>query len=525
MSEQSVQRKPKGLIIGLIIALLVVSAGGASAFFLFNKSPKAQYLLAEANGAKQISEVFKGRYQNELKWVETQEEKPVESNIDLSAEWNDSSVDVYMQEIQSLVNNSNITIKNVYDPVKKEIEVGLGGALGSAKIDLGKLFITEEKLLADLPFTEDLIQFNDKDFGKLMKELDKEYEGQEELGLSKLFDRSVMTGEDLNTYLTEEYMTYFIEKLPKESFSSDKEDIEVFNQKVKAHKLTMTLSEEEIKKLTKEFIEKVRTDEKFKDLLKDAAGEQLAYTSFSPDEFAVGLDDLMEDFDEVLLEMIEDVDMWELPGGLISTIWTDKDRIVKRHFELSIDEDVTLKVAGTQLIQKDQQQWAYDVTVHNEYFEEDNTLTFTGDLNWNGQEGKDRIDIRYEDAEIFYTGEEKLADKTRTFTRSFGLLVGYEEAEFIWDGKVTHENDSLQGAHEFMADIEGLGLDMYRLHVKQDSKVVKKVDMPSTSDKVIDLGELGIDGIERYVEEDLMGQIEEWSYNLMGDLESELYDY
>lgn len=525
MSEQRVQKKSKGLIIGLIIALFFVGAGGVSAFFLFNKSPKTEYLLAEANSAKQMSEVFKGRYQNELKWVETQEKKPVESNIDLSAEWTDSNVDIYMQEIQSLVNNSNITIKNVYDPVKKEIEVGVGGALGSTKIDLGKLFITEEKLLADLPFAKDLIQFKDQDFGKLMKELDDSYEGQDELGLAKLFDRSVMSGEELHTYLTEEYMTHFIEELSSDSFTSDNEEIEVFDQKIKAEKLTMTLSEEEIKNLMKELIEKVRTDEKIKELLKDAASEQLAYTTFPQDEFAIGMDELMEDFDETLLAMSEDVDTWELPEGLTSTIWTNKAQIVKRHFELSLDEDVTLKVVGTQLMQKEQQQWAYDVTLHNEYFEEDNTLVFTGDLNWDGKEGNDRIGIQYEDAEVFYTGEEKLVDKTRTFTRSLGALVGYEEAKLVWDGSATHEKDSLQAAHEFTADIEGSGLDVYRLHVKQDSKIVKKVEMPDASEKVIDLGELGADGIERFIEEDLMGQIEEWAYRLMGDVESELYNY
>ena len=528
MQEEVVKKRPKGLIIGLVIAALVVVGGSASAFIFLNKSPKVEYLLAEATSAKQISDIFEGRYQNEMKWLETQKKKPVESTLEISAEWNDPNVDYYMEEVQSIVNNSMLSIRNVYDPVKKEIEVELGGEFGSMEVNAGKAHVTTEKLFLSLPFTDDVIQFNDEDFGRLMKEYDPSYEGQEDLGLSRLFDYNFMSAEGLNTYIQEEYVEYFIKKLPEEAFTSEKEKISVFDKEVNAEKLSMKLSEEDVKKLMKDLFGKIRDDEKIKEILKDSLDEQTAMASMTGEEIPVELTEIIVLFEDGLNEAIEDVDTWSIPDGIESTIWQHSNSIVKRDFAMTMGEyegeETSFVVNGTQLLEKENQQWAYTITVNDLYYDEENTLEFTGDLAWDRQKSKDSMKISVDGDEIFYEGEEELDGKERTFKRAFGYSDGYSSPKLIWTGTATHEKDSVKANHAFTVSNEDWDENMYNLVVKQDSKVVKKVDMPGKSDKIVNIGDMSLVEIEQYIEEELMTKFEEWSFEFMGDLENELYD-
>lgn len=528
MQATEEKKKSKGLLIGLIVAALVLVGGSASAFFLINKSPKTQYLLAESATVKQMGDLFEERYKNEVNWVETQKKKPVESTFDISAEWNDSNVDYYMQDVQSIINNSKLSIRSVYDPTQKEVEVELGGAFGSVELNAGKAFVTPEKLMLALPFTEDIILFNDKDFGSLMKQIDPSYDGQEELGLSRLFENGLMADEELNTYFKEEYGQYFVEKLPKEAFTSDKEKIKVFDKEISAKKLSMKLSEEEVKSLMKEFFEKLRDDEKVKEILKESLNDQAAMASVTGEDLPVDLDEMIGQFEEGLDDVITNIDTLSIPGGMESTIWEQGNSIVKRDFIMAFGvdegEETSIEVNGTQLLEKTNQQWAYTITVNDKFYDEENILEFTGDLTWDKQESKDSIKISVDEDEVFYEGEEKLDGKKRTFSRAIGYSDGYSSPKLVWTGTATHENDSVKANHAFTVSDADIDENMYNLVVKQDSKVVKKVDMPSESEKLVNIGEMDMAEIQQYFEDELLAEFEAWTTNLMGDLESELYN-
>lgn len=528
MQEQEGKKKSKGLMIGLIVAALVLVGGSVSAFFIFNKSPKIQYLMAESESVKHMGDLFEDRYKNEMNWKETQNKKPVESQFDISAEWNDPYVDIYMEDVQSIVNSSALSVKNVYDPIKKENEIELGGKVGSTELTIGNLILTPEKLFLSLPFSEDIIRFDDKDFGKLMREIDEDYDGQEELGLSKIFESVFSTNEELNTYIQEEYLEYFIEELPEEAFTSEKEKIEVFDKKIDAKKLSMKLSEKEVKALITDFYEKLRDDEKLMEIVKESMHDQAALASSLGEDMTSEIDDVFGNMEEDINEVIEEIDTWSFPGGIESTIWADSNKVVKRDFAMAMGEyegeETSFQLSGTQLLEKTNQQWAYTVTVNDAYYDEENSLEFTGDLTWKDNKAKDSMKISVDDFEVIYEGEEKLDGKKRTFSREIGYSDGYSTPKLIWAGNATHEKDSVKASHEFTVSGEGMEENMYNLIVNQEGKVVKKVDMPGESDKIVNIGEMKVDEIQAYFETDLATQFEEWAEKLMGDLEKELYD-
>ena len=523
MEEKAVKKKSPKLLMIMLLTGLVIVGGSVSAFFLVNKSPKVQYFLAEAETFKQVGTIFEDRYKNELRWLEVQEEKPVETNFDLSGEWNDPSVDHEMQEVQSIVNSAKISSKQVYDPVKKELEVDLRGELGSVNMDFGSVFVTTEKLVASFPFMDELIRFDDKDFGKLMRETDPDYEGNENLGLSQLFEGGFSMTEESRTYVENEYITYLIKEIPEEAFTSTKEELTVFDKKIKTKKTKMDLTEQQVKTLLKDLLKKAKSDEKLKAILK----EQLTLTSFAGDTSDNELATMMDDFENGLDEAIEGVDAIKLPNGLQSTIWHHSNKIVKREFAMGVGEDKTdvdtLMINGTQLLDKTSQKWDFTMGVEDSFGDE-NFVKIIGDLSWKDQKATDSITFSMDDMKFIYKGKEQLEDKKRTFTRSFGFTDGNVDPAVIWKGSATHESDSMKANHEFTFSEETMGADMFNLILKQQGKVVKKVDMPVETEGTVNIGKMNKDEFDAFTEE-ITVKVQEWMFGFMEDLQGEIGEF
>jgi len=520
VEEKAVKKKSPKILIIMVLTALVIVGGSVSAFFLVNKSPKLQYFLAEAETIKQMGAIFEDRYKNELNWLETQQEKPVETNFDLSGEWNDTSVDYEMQEVQSIVNNTKISSKQAYDPVKKELEMDLRGELGSVNMNFGSLFITTEKLVGSLPFMDELIRFDDKDFGKLMRQSDPDYDGNEKLGLSQVFEDGFSMTEESRTYLVKEYITYLIKEVPEEAFTSEKEELSVFDKKIKTKKVKMDLTEQQVKSLLKNLLEKAKSDEKLKSILK----EQLTLTSFAGDTSDNEIATIMDGFENGLDEAIEGVDSIKLPNGLQSTIWHHSNKIVKREFAMGVGEDKTdvdtLMINGTQLLEKTGQKWDFTMGIEDSFGDE-NVVKIIGDLSWNDQKATDSITLSMDDMNFIYKGKEQLEGKKRTFTRSFGYTDGNVDPAVIWKGSATHESDSMKANHEFTFSEETMGANMFNLILKQQGKIVKKVDMPVETEGTVNIGEMNKDELDAFGEE-IMVKAQDWMFGFMEDLQAEI---
>ncbi len=524
MEETVVKKKTPKYLGVLFLTVFLVIGGSVSAFIFLNKSSKIQYFLAESETFKQMGTLIEDRYQNELKWIEVQRKKPVETKYDLSAELNDSSGELGVEEIQSIVNSATLSMKQVNDPVKKELEVELSGEIGSMSLDLGSIFATTEKLLVSLPFMEELIRFDDKDFGKLMREIDEDYQGNENLGLSQLFEDSFSMTEEFRTYVEKEYIAYFFKEIPEDAFTSEKEEIIVSDKKINAKKIKMDLSEKQVKTLLKDLLEKARTDEKLKAILK----EQLGVSAFAGDFSNSDLTMIMEEFENGLDEIIVGVDSLSIPNGLQSTIWHHSNRIVQREFVMAIgeneDDTVTFEVAGTQLLEKTAQQWDYTVGV-TDSFGDENVVEIKGDLAWKDNKANDSIAFSVDEVKFVYKGKEELKDKKRTFTRSLKFTDGNTAPSFIWKGNATHESDSMKANHEFTVSEKSIGEDVFNLILKQQGKIVKEVDMPKEADSTVNIGQMDMVEIESFIEVELMPKLEEWFYELTGDLEEEFNDF
>ncbi|MCM3743742.1 hypothetical protein M3193_06270 [Sporosarcina luteola] len=526
VQEKKPKRKSPVLLIAVLTAVLVIGAGAVSAFFLFNKSPKVKYLLAETKTFTQVGDLFEERYKNEVDWMDVQKKKPVKTTYDLSAQWDDPSAGYDMAELQRILNNTTISMTQVKDPVEKEWEMNFSGKFGTISTEFVTLYFTPEKMLAALPFTDKLLFFMDEDFGKMMRETDAFYEGPEKLGLSRMFEEQFSMDGEFQKYVKEEYMEYLYHELPEDAFTSDKEEIDVFGEKMKTEKVEMKLSEEQVKSLLVDLFKKARDDEKLKALLK----EQIAFSTMTEDVSDQKLTELIGDFEDSMEEAIKEVNGWQIPNGIESTIWHKSNSIVKREFVMSIGETkgeiATLKFEGAQLLEKSGQKWDYSFTGTGPQMQEEKIVNFKGDLTWKDGKSDDTITINAEDVSITYKGKEELDGKDRKFNREISVDDEGFSPKLVWSGKATHEKDTMKADHEFtIIDPSGaISTTDIHLRLKQEGKIVKKVEMPDESKNTVDVGKMSSDEMDDLGDE-LAREFEKWVTDLMGDLQSELENF
>src|SRR5690625_1738110 len=222
-----------------------------------------------------------------------------------------------------------------------------------------RVSLDDTKLLLQLPFLEDVLQIDSEDIGQLLHEIDPyTFEEDASYDFSQVFNlEDYPIPEDDSEYLKDKYGKFLYDELPDDAFSSEKEEVDLEGESVKAEKVTVHLTEDDVKTLVTNFAEEMENDDRLKKIM-----EVYFEKNFIPTD---ELDMLMDDFDDALEEMKEDVDEITLPEGIESSIWVKSGLIVKRHFALTTEDnfgdEVTFNIEGTQLLDDKKQTFDYDI--------------------------------------------------------------------------------------------------------------------------------------------------------------------
>lgn len=505
--------------IGAIIIALLVVAGGASAFFLMNKTPKQAYFYSEIQTSKHINNLFEQRYQNELKWRDIEKKSVTEHTYDLSAEVDNYGFDLD-DEVATLINSATATFQVTTDPKNRQAVAEVSASIANTSIDGIKAFITPEKLLVTLPFIDEWIQLKDEEFGKLFQtiyDIDAtEFTGNEKLGLSNFMKEDAFLSEEDKKYLQKEYIEFLYHQLPDKAFTSVKENINVYDKKMQATKISMNLSENDVKSLLTSLLEKAKNDKKLHSIMEKKIEENNLLSQYYEDQMYTELADFTKDFKMAMTYAIKNMDSLYLEDGLQSTIWEVSDLIVKRDALLSMgsheSNEFTLSLKGKQLPDTTEQKWDYTLKTSDDY--DTYSIDFSGALSWENNQSDDYIEFMSDDFSFIYEGEEALKKKEREFSRSLRFSDGYDEFYFDWDGTATHEKDSKLVHHTFSVDIDD---ERVGLNLTDHSKIVKKIELPS--EKVINLGDMNSDELEDFLLEDIQDDFQNWIESLVNKME------
>ncbi|MEC5421985.1 hypothetical protein QGM71_00565 [Virgibacillus sp. C22-A2] len=506
----------KGLIAVIIGAVLVIG-GSAAAFVFLNISEKEKYFLAEKNTFDFITDKFEERYQPELDWLEQSEKNPTESAIELSAEYNDPSgitAGGLGMDPSQIINNSTVTLTSATDMENKHMATELKANFGGLEIDGINLYLTADKIMVGLPFINELLQLKDEDFGTLLHELDPQsFTGDESLNLEEIFEGSTgFLSEDDLEYFEEEYVEMIYNELPESAFESSDDTIQVNDESLNTEKITMHLTEQQLKELATKVFDKMQKDEKLKELIRD----QFAFPQFGGGPMESEIDQVINDFEAAMAEAKEEVDNFHIPNGLTSAIWVYDDLIAQREFHIemgpSADDLVSFSVDATQLLTNGHQFFNYDIGFSDSY--DEGTLTIAGDLSWEDNQAQDSIKLTVEDMELSYGGTESLNNGTRDFERVFTMNDTFAAGSLIWNGNFSYDKDQMSSEHNLSVESPDIDQNMFALYIMVDGKTISQVDMPE-EDNVKDLGKMNVNELMEYMELEVTPQFQQWMFGIL----------
>lgn len=533
MDGQSNQATPKkgiskGLIITIIVAFLVIG-GGVAAYFAVNNpsSDKHKYFLAEKNSYDFVADTLQDRYEPELKWLELNEEKPTESNIHLSAEYNDpyggGSNELGLDPAE-IVNNSTLRLHTQTDINNKKMGVGISADVAGITIDDIDFYLTEEQMMLGLPFLNEVLFIKSADANRLLQDIIPEYSADEEIDFGVFFETAEgYFSEADKEHFQKEYLEMIYDELTDDDFTSSNEKVDVNGKSIDTEKIVFHLNEEKVKEIFTLVLDKLAKDERVKEMIEEQFTNQFFGLA---DESLIDtqeIDQLLNDFEDGILTAKEEIQDISIPNGFTSTIWVDDKLIVKRDFSIEMgptaDDVVEFSIDGTQVLTDENISFIYNFGFADDF--DEGTLTIAGDSLTDGDQVTDSLKLVVEGIEIAYESEETLKDGTREFERVFSFSEpSTGGGSLYWTGNSTYEKDQMNAEHEFSVAGAGIDRDLFALHVSIDGKQIKDVAIPE--DNLKDLGTMSIDEIQIYAQEDVMTEFQKWIMGIMIDSGADL---
>src|SRR5690625_684454 len=518
MSEENNNPKPtkkSGFsvkVIAIIVGILVV-AGGASAYFFLGGSQKDQYFKAEIDTYNFMKDKVTKRFANELEWSEQTKDNPVATTMQASAEYNDPYAFGGYSEIEELVNQSTVTLYSELDMKGEKLSVDLEADIAGISLDHFKFFISGDTLYINLPFLPDTLEIDGADLGPLLYELDPyTFDEDEEFNFERIFDTEFgFIAEEDKKYLQEKYGKLLYKSLPDDAFSSEKEQVTVHGEDLKANKITLQLSEKQFKGIIKVFLREIQEDERLHEIM-----EEYFIQSAVP---ASEISFFFDEFDDVLADMNEEIDDISLPEGLSSTVWIDKGLIVQRELNYTIEDyfgdEVTVEIVGSQLLEDEEQTLNYDIIVDDIYGTESITLDAT--LKDDKGNIEDNISLSFGDElTLFYTSDETKDGNKHTFDRSIGLDDDFFNYALLWTGDSTFEKDRYETLHEFSLEMDDFDADMFALHLDVESELIKELT-PFETEKTKNIGKMDEMELFDYFFYDVEEHFTDWMIENFGD--------
>lgn len=504
-------------ILALIIGIVVVIISGSIYFFMGGGSLKQQYFMAEKNTLDEMQDYIENRYEAELDWLGITQEKPTKSSLDLSAEYNDPSngMSGMGMDPAEIINNSTIQILTESDTANKQLNATLNADVAGMSFKDFKFYLSEDKLTVDLPFLNDELMIHDKDIVSLINEIEPGSIPEEtEINFSEFFEAQSqgMSDEDLE-YLKDEYGKLIYKEIPESAFESESGKTTVNGEEVKAEKITMHLSEEEVQSILTKVFDKLENDERVKEMLESQ------YNTLAAQE-------MITDFEDGIKEIKESIPDLKMPEGLTSSIWEKDDVVVNRSFTTEIENEgnlVAFEITGNQIIDEKESSLDYEMVVNNQ---NDTThINLVGLMTEEDEGNKDDISLQMTsesedfDMELNYLADEKTDGDTTDFERTFAVSESGEKLGALhWNGQASYEKDQMKSNHSLAVEAEGLSRDLFILNIDVASEQIKEV-ASADPEAAKDLGKMSGDEVMEYIQTDVAEQFNQWLMTQMPEFQ------
>ncbi|HHY20364.1 MAG TPA: zinc-ribbon domain-containing protein [Bacilli bacterium] len=378
-----VTKKKKRWPIVVASLIFVFILGGIGWAFLGSNNAKTDYLKAESNTMKLAYKEWSDVYGDGFALADKLSKESYQQTLNLSASVSGDSIpDVAL--VQAILESMNLQLMTKQDVKNEQHEVSFNFMMNNDSLADFSMYQSNDKTAVKLPLLNEPTYYfieNEK-FGEFVKELDPTYNGPD--NIKDILDFK----EQLNTGLEAEYKdwfkgygTFLFDQLAEKSFSKEKN---VQYQGNNADKITLTLTDGEIKTLLTNLLDKIENDEKLIDLI--IKQNQVALLEQTEEEYRQELKDGLKEGTAEIKSGLEDVSFGD---GLVSTIYVNGDNlIVGRDVSIAISEqgdDKPVKISYVaDTIEADDLQIERKLTIKSPEGSDEGELAF----NWNTKKKK-----------------------------------------------------------------------------------------------------------------------------------------
>jgi len=488
----------------ILIIVGVLAVGAAATYSFWQMSDKDAYFKAEIDTYNYAKELFVERFEDEFKWKELTENKPTEFSMHAMVQYNDPNSFGSFNQFAEMINQSSIQLKAATDMKNKQMLLDAEINIYGITIEDLQIYLTDQALTINLPFLKDALHIDSGDLNGVLHDIDPHtFSANDEMNFDRLFDLDnyPMSAAD-QEYLQENYGKFIYEILPERSFSKEKDSITINGESISADKLSFSLTEDEIKTVLLDLLEKAAKDEQ----LKEIVGKYFENSYVN----AAEIDTILSTFDEGLEEAKESIENMPFKGQIQSHIWVNKGLIVQRELTLTGENEFgqtgIVNIAGTHQLEKSHQIFDYELSIG----EEDNLnhIMIVVDLLKDGKQIDDQITIELDDTEIVYEGIETLDRSARDFKRSLSLNTPYEQAMIHWDGNSSFERDQMSSMNKFSMTNDHAE-EIFALNFDIEGKEIRAVEVPDYSN-IKDIGKMSEAELENYIFTEVQPQLFNW---------------
>jgi ribosomal protein S27AE len=328
--NQKYKPKKKGFIAIIAAAVLLLTVGGVSYGVIFNKSPKQVYLSAELNSLQDMQESFEELFGDDMELSRMMSEKAYRSEMTITGGVDGHNIPEIAQ-LNHYLSDSAIQVSMSQDPESAKGMASLALLLNGTNVFEAEAFQSDDQTGISVPFLYDEYFFiNNNDFGSFMTGIDPWYYGPDRIeNYTEYMTSSTEYEGELKKHGLE-YVTYITSFLEDEHFTLES------GQEYKGEsfrKVTLSLSERDVKNLLEGLIRKLEQDDELQNLLLD-----MAESSGSFDESYFSREDMLQEMRYGFSEMREGLEYINMPGGFTSELLVDRgENIISRnvHFQVA----------------------------------------------------------------------------------------------------------------------------------------------------------------------------------------------
>src|SRR5699024_5640057 len=273
-----------------------------------------------------------------------------------------------------------------------------------------------------------------------------------EINFTDLFEAQAKGfSEEDKEYLLKEYGVLIYKEIPDTAFESTSDKTKVNGEELKADKITMHLTEEEVQSILTKVLDK--------------------------------LENMLTNFENDVSRAKDSVSDLKLSEGLTTTIWIKDSVVVSRELTTEIGENsdsILIDVKGKQIIDPNESSLDYQMTFESEEDLIELNLEGTSeeadgyndDVSLNVVSDADMMNVQ-----INYFAKETLEGSETDFDRNFTLSENdMEIGKLHWDGKNNYEKDQMEANNSIAIETKGLARDLFVLHLDVVGEQVKEVE-------------------------------------------------